>query len=198
MRQYKDSHNFGFYALLLLCGLLLFMCLSTHAQCPTEGKAKNAKEAQANRYKNREIIQGIVDTSVTLEKILAPGNDLNRFSPNSFVKITGYLVEVKPGGVESCNCKSKDKDTNDIHIYIGQTPNAPKTSCVIVEITPRFKWINKGFDVKQFVGKKVNVYGYLFYDEEHFMNAVNTCGKCTNNWRATVWEVHPVVKIELN
>ena len=185
------NDNPRFFAFCLLLGLIL-VALCSKGQCPVEGNPAS----DANRYKNRPIVMGTIDTTVTLSAMLQKGNDATRFSQNSFVKITGYLVEVKPGGVEACNCKSKDKDTNDIHIYIGLTSDAKKTECVIVEITPRFKWINKGFDVKQFVGKQVNVYGYLFYDQEHFMNAVNTCGKCTNNWRATVWEVHPVFKIE--
>jgi hypothetical protein len=99
--------------------------------------------------------------------------------------------------MESCNCGSIADSLQDIHIYIGTTPGAKKEDCIIVEVTPQFKKLNPNFNAKEFVGKKVNIYGYLFYDKEHRGNAKNTCMICTNVWRRTVWEVHPVVKIEL-
>ena len=177
--------------------ILLLFSINLIAQCPVEGKAKNAKEAAANKLKNRDIVKGVIIDSITLGKILSPGEDSHRFSQNSYVKITGFLVEVKPGGQESCNCEEKLDTLTDTHIYIGQSPNAEKSDCMIVEITPRWKKLNKGVYVSLMKGKEVNVCGYLFYDEEHKGNAKNTCKVCTNTWRKTVIEIHPVVNIEL-
>lgn len=166
--------------------------------CPVEGAGKNDKDKAANKYKNREIVAGkVINTKVTLQAVLVPGEDSKRFNPDDYVMITGYCVEVKQGGQESCNCESKIDSLQDNHIYIGLTPTAKKEDCMIVEITPRFKKLNKGFNLKSFVGKKINVYGYIFYDAEHKGNAKNTCNVCTNTWRASCNEVHPVVKIEL-
>lgn len=172
--------------------------------CSDWGNAKNSKDSIANRYKNRDIlVNQPIDTSVTLGKMLAKGEDSKRFNNNSYVKITGYLVEVQDGGKESCNCGTDNDSLKDIHIYIGQTPTSPKSECVIAEITHKWKKINKiytlkDFKAKGFVGQKVNVYGYLFYDAEHKGSAVNTCKVCANTWRATCWEAaHPVCKIEL-
>ena len=166
--------------------------------CPVEGTAKTDKDKIANRYKNRDIENADeIDTTITLIKMLAPGEDSKRFNPDSFVKITGYIVEVKPGGIESCNCLSTDDQLQDKHIYVGLTPNAAKSNCIIVEVTPKWKKLNPNFNFKLFIGKKVNIYGYIFFDAEHKGNARNTCDHCANIWRATCNEIHPVTEIEL-
>ena len=67
---------------------------------------------------------------------------------------------------------------------------------MICEITP--KYIGRDtIDFKSKIGKKVRITGYLFYDLEHRHNAINTCNTCTNVWRASCWEIHPVCKIEV-
>ena len=178
---------------------LLLLCVSTllYSQtkpCSIYGSAKNHSDSIANSQKNRTIKIKKVKNKISLNDLL---NDSGVLSPDSFVCITGYVVEIKKGGTESCNCGATDDSLQDIHLYIGPTPNTQKEECIIVEITPRFKKLNPKFDIKQFTGNKVNVYGYLFYDKEHRGNAKNTCVICTNVWRRTVWEIHPVVKIEL-
>lgn len=178
--------------------VLTILNISMFSQCPVEGGAKNAKDAQANKYKNREITSTEIDTSVTLDKMLAYGEDSKRFNQNSFIKIIGYLVEVKQGGKESCNCGTEIDSLQDIHIYIGKTPTSLKSECLIVEITPRFKHLNKNTNLKPLKGKLVNVYGWLFFDDEHHGNARNTCKVCTNVWRVTSWEIHPITRIELH
>lgn len=174
------------------------LSLNLSAQCPIEGSAKNKKDAIANKLKNREIIKKNLTDSISLTMILiGNGDDSQKFSDTSFIKITGYLVEVKPGGKESCNCEASDDASTDTHIYIGLSPNAEKSECMIVEVTPRFKALHKGLNLHLMKGKEVYVSGYLFYDAEHKGNAVNTCKTCTNTWRKTCWEIHPVVDIEL-
>ena len=181
---------------------LLFLTnfISAQTPCPVEGSAHLDKDKIANRYKNREIVNYLtqpIDNSITLEKMLEPGDDSKRFNPDSFVKIIGYIVEIKDGGKESCNCETNVDSLKDIHIYVGLTPNADKSECVIVEVTHKWKSLNRGYNLKQYVGKQVNIYGFIFYDAEHKGNAKNTCSVCTNVWRKTVVEVHPVCKIEL-
>src|ERR1035437_4046227 len=158
--------------LTILMTLLLTGCV--FAQCPKEGKGKNDKERIANTYKNREIDSSKVDTTVTLTKMLASGEDSKRFSDSSYVRITGYVVEIKAGGKESCNCESTEDSLTDVHVYIGLTPNSPKTECIIVEITPRYKKLHPELVIRTLRGKLLEIYGYLFYDEEHKGNSANT------------------------
>ena len=181
----------------LFAFIFLFIIASSIAQCPLQGTAKNKNEAIANRLKNRAIIEGTVDTSVTLEKMLAPGEDSKRFNDSSYVKITGYLVAFKKGDKESCNCEESADSLIDTHIFIGKTPYAEKSDCIVVEITPRFKKLHKDLILKAMQGKLVNVCGYPFFDGEHKGFAVNTCNGCKHAWRGSCNEVHPVCEIEL-
>ena len=178
--------------------LLTLLLLSTsllHAQCPVEGSATNDKDKIANRLKNRNITTKKID-SINLQQVLAPGRDSARFSNTSYSMIEGYVVEIKDGGKESCNCGAEADSLIDVHIYIGLTPTAAKEDCMIIEVTPKFKKLYPTLNLKKLKGKKVKIYGYMFYDEEHKGNAKNTCMKCTKVWRRTCWEIHPVVKIK--
>lgn len=164
-------------------------------QCPPEGKYKNEKDKQSNLLKNRPLNWGTLDTTVTLDHILDAGNDTARFSSKQFVFITGYVVLVKEGDAEACNCNSKRKEDHDYHIQIGKTPDAKKEETMVVEITPKYMVAHPKFDPKSILGKKVVITGWMFNDVEHKQNAKNTCVKCTLVWRATTWEIHPVVDI---
>jgi hypothetical protein len=182
---------------LILALLILLGAHTSFSQtiCPPEGNAKTEKKKESNVLKNRPVDIKLNPKTLSIDSLLLDGNDYNRFSNSDYVIVTGYVIGIKGGGLESCNCKSKNEADHDIHIYIGKTPNSEKQDCFIVEITPKFKSLNK-IDYQKLIGRKVTVTGYLFFDEEHKGNARNTCKKCTKLWRKTVWEVHPVVKIE--
>ena len=115
------------------------------------------------------------------------------------MSIEGYTTSAKEQGPESCNCKEAtvaNKD-GDVHMYLSLVKNAPKKNSMVVEITPMFK--EKFPDYKQYMVKniKLRVYGFLFYDTEHEDAAFTTCDNCTNIWRKTNWEIHPITKIEI-
>src|SRR5205823_13818512 len=116
---------------------------------------------------------------------------------------------VKPGGVETCNCRSKDPAFRDTHIEL--TPDVNLTDPqfrVIIEVTPRIREImsknnldwSTGALKSTIKGKKVEVSGWLFYDSEHedasFANdPEDHIGRL--NWRGTCWEIHPVTNIKI-
>lgn len=179
--------------------LFLFASIFSFGQkrCPPEGNGETAKEKHWNVLKNRKITKKSVDYTLSIDSIISSkkdSTDYKRFYDTSYVAIYGYLVEFKDGGSESCNCNSEEDVDHDIHIYIGKTPDAKKEDCIICEVTPPYKKrYNSNFKLMK--GKKVMVVGYLFYDEEHKGNSKKTCKKCTNVWRATCWEIHPVTAI---
>lgn len=180
--------------------VLVFAVQMTFGQtpCPVQGNNKSLKFQTADRLKNRSVAGTKIDQSVTLEKILAPGNDTARFNSNQYVAITGYVVLVKPGGLEYCECHSKDPKDWDIHIEIALSPNDGDKKAMIVEINRYTKAKNPNYtvaNIKKFLGKKVVVTGWLFSDSEHKQNAVNTNPKNDNDWRGTIWEIHPVISI---
>ena len=174
--------------------------------CPLQGDAKQALALSINPLKNRFDAPGAINSNVTLEKILAPGNDETRWSTKDGVTIEGWIVYVKRGGVESCNCKSKDPQFMDTHIGVALTKNETRENHeMIVEVSPRWRAImqERGTDWstttlhETLEGKHVRITGWLLYDGEHWNEAENTAPGHAGNWRATAWEIHPVTSIEV-
>ena len=178
------------------------------ADCPPEGSAKDPRLQELNRLKNRSGIptDNDLDRSVTMQSLLQPGDDRNRWSSGKAAEIIGYVAEVKATGPESCNCKSKDPDHRDTHIELVLAPMVGGSSnSVIVEITPRLRqlrqnegedWSTRGLRDK-ILGRWVKVRGWLMFDEEHAEQANNTNPGGARNWRGTCWEIHPITSIEV-
>ena len=176
--------------------------------CPPEGDAVSEKALELNKYKNRYTFPLPSDFAddISLEKMLEPGDDKGRWSMDKAARIKGYVYDVKSGGVETCNCKEKvdqDKDTH-IEIVIDPMQNG-KTQRMVIEVTPRMREImsRRGEDWStrtlrdQYLGRWVEVEGWLLFDDEHEMNAENTNPGRPRNWRATAWELHPITSIKV-
>jgi hypothetical protein len=164
-------------------------------------------ELGLNKHKNRWDLPGDddLDPSVSMAAMIAPGWDKDRFDGAKAARIQGYVVDVKVGGVESCNCHAKKASERDTHIELAPKPNAPKKQVVIVEVTPRLRMLmKKKMDLDwstdqiraDFKGKWVEVEGWVMFDVAHINEAENTHPGGGTNWRATCWEVHPVTRIK--
>jgi len=184
------------------------------------------EEMRLNPLKNRSQRPSLFDydPTITIAKIVAPGNDTNRFSPNRAATITGYVSGVKIGGKESCNCHATDAPHRDTHIEVVANPqyavrHLVKMKCkgkivnkdtnekyhMIVEVTPRVRdqMRAKGVDwstatlAKELPGHWVRFSGWILFDSMHRAEAENTNpgGKC--NWRATCTEIHPIFAIKV-
>ncbi len=182
--------------------------MDIYRNCGLEGDAKREDVRALNTLKNRYTFpdSNDFDRSVTLQAMLAPGNDRNRFSDHKAVSITGYVYDVKAGGDESCNCHERNPGYRDTHIEIVLPGNnAEEKQCVIVEITPRMREImaKKGMDWstdnlrRTIKNHLVCVKGWLLFDEEHITQAENTDPNNPRDWRATCWEIHPVTSIDV-
>src|SRR5437762_7793345 len=75
----------------------------TLARCPPEGDAVQAEARALNPLKRRMAVPGPkdIDPQVTLTALLEPGDDRNRWSDEKAATITGYVQDVKVGGIES-------------------------------------------------------------------------------------------------
>jgi hypothetical protein len=191
--------------------------------CPPQGDTSQARIAALNVLKNRTADITEVDPAITIEAILEPGDDTNRFSTDHAATITGYIAEVKPGGYEDCNCHAKDLAHRDTHIALVSDkeytiPNLIKITTVdkfgkkhvteknlnekffvIVEVSPHTRGL-PGTDIvtlRSWLHKKVSVTGWIFFDSEHVQNAENTNPGGPDNWRATCVEIHPVRSVAL-
>ena len=138
--------------------------------------------------------------------------------------LTGYLVLAYAGPAETCNCSSVD--FHDWHLEIFEEPpdHPPQPgdpTPIICEITPRtqnaifhdgirvqelaafFRRPDLSYESTGHKAHKVRLIGYPFWDDEH--NEAKDVGATIrsisrygyhNPWRATAWEIHPVIKID--
>ena len=173
--------------------------------CPLTGDAKSEAIAALDALKNRFANPASINPAVTLDALLAPGDDRQRWSQEMGAIVEGYVAEVYVGGVETANCHARDARHRDTHIVIAASPDAsaePQT--MIVEVTPRWRAIKarRGGDWSTRTLQNtichhwVRVTGWLLFDFEHASRSRNTATR-PGVWRATAWEIHPITSIEL-
>lgn len=176
--------------------------------CGLEGDATNPTVRELNQLKNRTIAPEPqqLDPRVTLAAMLEPGDDRSRWDERLGAEITGYVWDVKVGGVETVNCRASDPQHRDTHIELVLDPmNSAAAHRVIVEVTPRVRALaqQRGEDWStsalrdRLQGRWVRVRGWLLFDSEHSGQSVNTAPRRPRDWRATAWEVHPITSIEV-
>jgi hypothetical protein len=173
------------------------MCLSDALLLP--GKR------ELNRLKNRTALpsHADIDPALTLEAMLAPGDDRARWSPDRAGSIEGVVVRVHDAARESANCFSATRV--DAHIEVARRLDAPPNQRVVVEVTPPMRdWASRqGSDwstttlQRELTGRRVRIQGWLMFDAEHDRESENTNPGRSENWRATAWELHPVTAIRV-
>ena len=198
-----------FLVLLLAFSALAFSATAqTPTTCPPEGIAQRPQVRAINLLKNRETgpTPNQNDPEVTLEAMLVPGSDRDRWSNTSGGDIVGFVWDVKVGGIETCNCKATDPANRDTHIELVVDPgNTAAIDRVIVEVTPRWrqKMAAQGIDwstsklQSTIMHKWIHVTGWLLFDFEHQNQAENTAPGNSKNWRGTAWEIHPITSMEV-
>jgi hypothetical protein len=176
--------------------------------CGMDGSATTANLKKLNQMKNRYAVpqDNQIDHSVTLSAMLAPGDDKTRWSTTNGAEVTGFVMDVTPGGGETCNCGKTDAAHIDTHIeLVLHSTDTARTQSVVVEVTPRLRaimgasgtdWSAKTLK-KQFRQKWVKVRGWMTFDSQHAGVAENTNPGGASNWRATAWEIHPVTDMQI-
>ena len=110
------------------------------------------------------------------------------------VSVVGYLVKIKVEGAESTNCHFVNPEEVDWHIPLVQHFGDGEATAVVVETTPRLrkdhpKWTAASLAPWVNSNSPVRISGWTLLDPEHFAHI----GK----FRSTLWEVHPITKIEV-
>jgi len=166
--------------------------------CAAVGNSSNPKMKALDSQKNRTDIPDVA-------AYIAVGWDalkgLPSASPDDLqgapVMVEGYLshrinVEDKAPG-ESTNCNLLNDDEVDWHIYLTSSPNQAISQAIIVETTPRTRplhtWNKSVLDGLVNINEQVRISGWLMYDFQHVPEI--------GTQRATVWEVHPITRIEV-
>jgi hypothetical protein len=185
----------------VLIAVLLALWIVLASYCPSAGIAFTANARNLHRLKNRTSFPqpADFDSRVTLEALLQPGNDRDRWSTDRAARIQGEVIDVEFARPEATNCFCR----RDLHIIIARQQGVPKTGHVIVELTPKLRdwaaqqginWSEKTLQ-RRLVGHWVEFEGWLYFDVGHAEESENMSPGNPENWRATAWEIHPVTKI---
>jgi hypothetical protein len=109
-------------------------------------------------------------------------------------RVEGRFIAIRTQGPEACNCGSGKRV--DMHLWIATraSASAKPTSSMVVEISPRELGEHAGWDHDTLValskqGARVRVSGWITWDGEH--------GSEVGKSRGTLWEIHPIHRIEV-
>ena len=183
----------------VVVALLLTVWLLVARNCPSVGFALTTNARNLHRLKNRTAFPQAADfdSRVTLDQLLQPGDDRNRWSTERAARIQGQVIDVAYAGIEATNCFSPCR--RDIHILVAKQKGVAKNEQVVVEVTPNLQqqgidWTEQTLQA-QLVGHWCEFEGWLYFDVGHAEESENTAPHNPSNWRATAWELHPVTKI---
>ncbi len=156
----------------------------------------------------------------SLSTVNASGNSVT-LGEGKLVTIEAFVLDAKHDdtfvlgtgpvgfGGEGVNCKNSLFEWNDIHVALGRTASAAECSSVTAEIIPHFRpavWdrfdsnsctsqhVTNPLPVK---GLRVRITGQLFFDGSHKPSPCSVPPAGGNPLRRSVWEIHPVYKIEV-
>jgi hypothetical protein len=173
--------------------------------CPNAGIAFTSNARNLHRLKNRTAFPQVsdFDPEITLDALLQPGDDRNRWATDHAARIQGEVIDVAFARPEATNCFSPCR--RDVHILIANRKGAAKNEEVVLELTPNLReWATaRGIDWSeqtleaQLVGHWCEFEGWLYFDVGHAEESENTAPHNPANWRATAWEIHPVTKIRV-
>jgi hypothetical protein len=118
--------------------------------------------------------------------------EVGRFE-GAAVSVEGYLVDLRVEIPEATNCYSTNEDLRDIHLWLADAPDRSIADAVVIEITPRYRALRSRWHpdtLRALVDSRtrVRVSGWLMLDELH--------PELVHIRRVTLWEVHPVTRLE--
>jgi hypothetical protein len=115
------------------------------------------------------------------------------------VRIAAFVIDAhysNLGQGESVNCKVGDKESNDIHIVLGEN-SVKDDACtsVTAEMSPHFRPDSWNPDsLNQNNGHLFRFTGHLFFDASH---VPCSGGNGPNPKRSSLWEIHPVYAVDI-
>jgi hypothetical protein len=113
-------------------------------------------------------------------------------------RLAAYVIKAHYSNVgkgESVNCNQPDKESNDIHIVLGEKSNHDdECSSLTAEMSPHFRPLV--WDDTNLVDNNEHLYrftGQLFFDASH-----RPCsGGKGSPKRSAIWEIHPVYGVDI-
>lgn len=113
-------------------------------------------------------------------------------------RLAAYVAKARYSNLgkgESVNCKHGDKESNDIHIVLGEKSNHDdECSSITAEMSPHFRPVV--WDDSNLLDNNEHLYrftGQLFFDAGHRPCA----GGKGSPKRSAIWEIHPVYAVDI-
>jgi len=127
------------FVVVVFLAVLIILWLVLAINCPNAGIALTTRARNLHRLKNRTSLPTAADfdPTITLDALLQPGDDSNRWSTNRAARIQGEVIDVAYTRPEATNCFSPCR--RDIHILIATHKDAAKREHVVLEVTPNFQ-----------------------------------------------------------
>lgn len=169
-------------------------------------------DTETNHLKNRVDVPNANDyhevtfSAVTTLPRLPKGSPTKRTSPNwpnvepqitplegAPVAVVGFIFSIKKQGAEGTNCSFTGANEVDWHVPLVAHASDGEKTAIVVELTPRIRkdhahWTDANLTPSG-SKPKFRISGWLMYDPDHPAHL----GK----FRQTLWEIHPVTKIEV-
>lgn len=110
------------------------------------------------------------------------------------VSVEGYFSGAKVEGPEATNCHGAESKFRDWHLWLSANPGTDRRHSIVVETTPGVRALHPEWSMTKLHklvrdSTFVRVSGWLMLDQEHPEQIRKT--------RGTLWEIHPVMKIEM-
>ena len=199
-------------------------CKPNLAKCPDEGCGGKDIDPELNKRKNirSDDHEATARTLAWMKKLGDPDDfakgdtreELTALGEGDKVTVVAYVLVVRPGSPESCNCGLKAAAETDNHMVlvtkstINKFPLAGSADSKVIlkkreeesetaEFTPRVRLQHPNFtrtklqpliDSAKEQALLVRVTGQLLFDSEHFLGR--------HLVRVNNWEIHPVLKLE--
>jgi len=141
------------------------------------------------------------DSKLPTDRSLLKGlpSPVGTIGEGTVVRLAAFVIDAhysNVGAGESVNCKRPDRESNDIHIVLGENSNKDdECSSATAEMSPHFRpatWVPESLNQNN--EHLFRFTGQLFFDASH---VPCTGGQGPNPKRSSLWEIHPVYAVDI-
>ncbi|MBI3681284.1 MAG: SH3 domain-containing protein [Acidobacteria bacterium] len=123
-----------------------------------------------------------------------------KVAEGSLVRLTGFIAQglaPHPNTGESVNCRRTGPENNDFHISVAENASETEFDGIVVEMVPQNRpkqWTIEKLLSARKQKRRVLIFGKLFYDNAHLVNADPAHSLSGQPKRFSLWEVHPITR----
>lgn len=161
------------------------------------------KKLQTQVANNKSINWGDKNTPTRHKGPTTKREPLEKMGEGNLVVVKGFVLIARQEGAESVNCGknvSNEADYHDIHISIVPTADEDnECNGIVAEMSPHHRpaeWNAANVNKLAKAQAPVRVTGHLFFDSSH-VPCTRGQGAPGNPKRFSLWEVHPIYKMEV-